>query len=483
MLKFPLQQKEQLSQEDALIVLFLTLSSLIIHMWMLHFPDSVCFDEVHFGNFTNFYIKNEYFFDIHPPAGKLIMYFLAKFSDYDGDINFEENYEKPYKTADYIILRITPAFFSSFCTPLIYLAMRYSSFGRAASFVPAFLIMCDTSMLTEHRFILSDGMLHFFCCLFIAYYAYFTSLRNTETDLFWKKITAGLLLGIACACKNTAWGLMLYTAFVEVFQLLQIKTDLFSLEFIDNVLNRGFPFILLVIFVHLASFAIHITVLYYHGPGDRYLPAMLKKQLIDKNYLSGELWGWRTWFPSIYLRIIALAITMHSGNMGITTFHPYMSRPINWPLLTGNYVAFWVGFEKEVDCIGNVFVYYPAFFALFLVIAGYKRQKWEIGIRFVVGWAVSYFPFYLVPRSMYLYHYLIPLIFGCMSVGAAIEIWLTPKLRGVACSIFCILGAIGFYIWSPLSYGTPHLGNEIVIWTDVWRHGDKFHRNLAASQK
>ena len=217
-------------------------------------------------------------------------------------------------------------------------------------------------------------------------------------------------------------------------------------DFFDELITRGSILLGSVVIIHLLSFAVHNFLLIYHGSGTLYLPQMMQKQLIDNHQLNSELWGWRATFPSTYLRVVALAVEMHTGNMGITQFHPYQSRPSNWPLLTGNFVAFWSKFGNEVDCIGNVFVYYQAFFALFFVLFAFKKEKFWISIRFVIGWCVSFFPFYLIPRSLYLYHYLIPLIFAIMALGASIDIWLKPFWKGTACAIFCAVALFGFYL-------------------------------------
>jgi dolichyl-phosphate-mannose--protein O-mannosyl transferase len=155
-----------LSAVDVLLVTVLSLFSLSTHLWMIQHPDVVVFDEVHFGNFTNEYTNSHYFFDIHPPLGKLVMYLFSRFSQYDGSIHFIRRHGLPHINADYVSLRLTPAIFSALCCPMIYLTMRFLSFPCSASFTSAFLIACDTSFLAEHRFTLSDGMLHFFCCLF-----------------------------------------------------------------------------------------------------------------------------------------------------------------------------------------------------------------------------------------------------------------------------------------------------------------------------
>ena len=42
----------------------------------------VVFDEYHFGKFVNGYITGEYFFDIHPPLGKLLLCLVAWMGGY-----------------------------------------------------------------------------------------------------------------------------------------------------------------------------------------------------------------------------------------------------------------------------------------------------------------------------------------------------------------------------------------------------------------
>jgi dolichyl-phosphate-mannose--protein O-mannosyl transferase len=170
---------------------------------------------------------------------------------------------------------------------------------------------------------------------------------------------------------------------------------------------------------------------------------------------------------------------MQQSNMALLTWHPCQSRPLNWPLLTGNLVAFWTAREVEVDCIGHVFVYYTAFLGLFAVAGGFHDKKWLMAMSFVVGWGGSYFPFWLIPRSVYLYHYLIPLMFGCLAAGAGMDLWLRPRNRGIVAVLVCFLALVGFWIWSPLAYGTPHLDRDLVIWTRRWTHGDEYHRRLA----
>jgi dolichyl-phosphate-mannose--protein O-mannosyl transferase len=467
------------STADTFLIFLFAMVSFWIHFWTIQRPADVVFDEVHFGNFTNWYTRSEFFFDIHPPLGKLIMFLFANLSEYDGTIKFAGDNIRSYNTTEYIPLRITPAFFSAMCPALLYFCVRYASFGKCAAFAAAALACFDTSLLTEHRFILSDGLLHFFACLHLFILSFTLSIpRNTFRFQLWLILT-GAALGAACSCKNTAWGLIALNAAIQFGELFVLHGAI-TPDLIRELTSRGFSLGIPAVSVYLFSFCVHFALLPFDGQGKGYLTDVLQRQLVEKNAVGHQLWGSRVSGPTLFWRSVRLSIIMHVGNMQITQWHPFQSRPIGWPLLTDIRVAFWGGSSKEeISCLGNVFSYYFAFAGVCALLFAFRSEKWLIAMRFVIGWAVSYFPFFLIPRTMYLYHYLIPLLIGCMAFGVALEIFVPPYFRGFVTVVASFLAVVGFVLWEPYCYGTKMWDKKIVIWNHNWLVGDQVHQAMA----
>jgi dolichyl-phosphate-mannose--protein O-mannosyl transferase len=475
------KSKVEFTTKDSVNILLITILAFGIRLWLVFHPDGPVFDEVHFGNFTNWYSLSQFYFDIHPPLGKLLMFFFANVSEYDGLLAFAHVRSGRYANISYVQLRITPACFSALCCPFAYLTVRLSGFSEIAATTASLLLIFDTSLATEGRFILSDGILHFFSSLHILVLAYMFSLpRGRRFNVL--HVLNGLSLGAACSCKNTAGGLMVFDAyayFVAFWPLAKISW----LDYIFDLGIYGVSLFLLAFAVYCASFSVHFIVLPYGGHGYGYLPQNMKNQLLQNSAGANGIWAKRIRKPGLLYRTLKISWIMHSGNMGIRKFHGSQSRPFNWPLLTGMDVGFWGANGQEVKCHGNVFSYYFALLGVVLVACNFRSPRYLQALLFVVGWAFCYFPLYLIPRTLYLYHYLIPLMIGCMAAGAALDICLPDKWRGVAAFWVCFLTAFGFWLWTPFVYGKYMHDRDVMMWNKNWYEGDAAYKRESEVDK
>jgi len=79
------------------IFFIITLIAIALRFYRISEPRQVVFDEVHFGGFASHYLKGTYFFDVHPPLGKLIIAGIGKFYGYKGTFAFKDIGD-PYET-------------------------------------------------------------------------------------------------------------------------------------------------------------------------------------------------------------------------------------------------------------------------------------------------------------------------------------------------------------------------------------------------
>lgn len=66
--------------------LLLFVMAAAVRYWKITYPDSVVFDEYHFGAFVGNYYTGHYFFDIHPPLGKLTLMWVGWLFGYDNEV-------------------------------------------------------------------------------------------------------------------------------------------------------------------------------------------------------------------------------------------------------------------------------------------------------------------------------------------------------------------------------------------------------------
>lgn len=484
-------EKISFSALDIILIFIIAFFSYYTRLRNFQYPPNIVFDEVHFGNFTNFYINNQYFFDIHPPFVKLTFAFFGWLSEYPGDIYFGEEVGVLYPNEWFIPLRLTPIMFASLTSCLIYMAVRFAAFSRCAGFIAAALWTFDTTALAESKFLLTDGTLHFwtaFSMVIINYWLQFEP--GTKKYNTWRYL-ASLACGLAYTCKYTAMSMWFVLCFPLFCQLLIKWNFVLNETSYSETCRMLWSALWPGGILHILMWVIHIILIPYIGPdSDRddpdrdktiewCFPLTNRSNETEASDMSNVV----TW-PPVLVRVLSTLLSIQMSNAMNYEPHPYMSRPIDWPLLTDIYVGFFsLDFHREVECLGNPFVYYLGFLGVIACLAAFKKPEWIRAARFLVGYFCSYLPFFLVPRTMFLYHYLIPLMFACMCCGIAVDLWIHSKWRGVAVVVIVLLAFYGFREFSPLVYGDEIYDGKDRIWNNAWVHGRKGREKYVAKMR
>uniref|UniRef100_F7AFC6 Protein O-mannosyl-transferase 2 n=1 Tax=Ciona intestinalis TaxID=7719 RepID=F7AFC6_CIOIN len=135
-----------------LLLASITFVTICTRLYRIEFPNYVTWDETHFGKMAGLYMNRTFFFDVHPPLGKMIIAFTGYLSGYKGVFPFS-NPGDPYYSADgnllapYITMRAVCAIIGCLVVPVCFM-ISTSLCGRisAALLTSVFLVFTGVSL-------------------------------------------------------------------------------------------------------------------------------------------------------------------------------------------------------------------------------------------------------------------------------------------------------------------------------------------------
>ncbi|KAF9027092.1 glycosyltransferase family 39 protein [Hymenopellis radicata] len=256
------------------LLIMLSLLASSVRLFRLSKPNSVVFDEVHFGKFASRYIKTQYFVDVHPPLAKLLITLAAFLFGYDGQFDFKD-IGKVYENVPYVAMRMVPAVLGVATVPIAYLTLRALDCRATTALLAALFITFENGMITQSRHILLDSPLIFFTALTIFFWVGFCNEDKHKpfTDSWWGWLTlSGLSLGAVVSCK---WVGLFTIATVGVSTLQQLWNLLGDIP----LYGRALCLIALPMLFYMTMFQIHFMILGSSGEGDGFMSSEFQHTL------------------------------------------------------------------------------------------------------------------------------------------------------------------------------------------------------------
>ena len=177
-----------------LIVLFIL--SVIVHFAFFGHPGSAVFDEIYFNDFAGAYYTGKYYYDIHPPLGKLI---LALSTFPFGGINPDDvatGIGQAFGSHAHLAMRFTPSLAGTVLPLVIFLIVVELKQGYRAAFLAGLFVMLENSLLTQSRLILMDSIL-----LLFGFTSIWLMLIYRRTQQWYWVALAGCCIGFGLGIK------------------------------------------------------------------------------------------------------------------------------------------------------------------------------------------------------------------------------------------------------------------------------------------
>ncbi|KAI1208784.1 glycosyltransferase family 39 protein [Annulohypoxylon truncatum] len=286
----------ELDYKIAFVVI--TVLAFISRFWGISHPNEVVFDEVHFGKFASYYLERTYFFDVHPPFGKLLFALMGWLVGYDGHFHFE-NIGDSYiaNKVPYVAFRAMPALLGSLTVSVTYLIMWESGYSLPACIVAAGLVLLDNAHIGQTRLILLDATLVLaMACSLLCYIKFYKLRHDPFSRKWWKWL---ILTGFALSCDiSTKYvGLFAFVTIgsavvIDLWDLLDVKRPGGALslrEFGHHFGARALGLIVLPFLFYLFWFQVHFAILTRSGPGDDFMTPEFQETLSDNVMLANSL--------------------------------------------------------------------------------------------------------------------------------------------------------------------------------------------------
>ncbi|KAJ6228422.1 dolichyl-phosphate-mannose--protein mannosyltransferase [Anaeramoeba flamelloides] len=510
-LKFLANQHDSITNGHPMYNLFfflmVTFVSFYCRLWRLSEPKEVIFDEVHFGKFTNWYLKGEYFFDIHPPLAKLILAMVARACSFDPTFGFDSISVEYPSNINYTCLRMAPSIVSSLIAPILYLTIREFGCSMYAAALAGLMIAFENSLIVESRMIVTDAFLIFFLSLTVLFLIKSAKCKPFTTR--WYLFTFISSAGLACSISVKLTALGVGAAFA-IFQILIVLSSSSRnarqpsfIALIKHYLVKASIVIGTTVAIFFACYYFHFELLPYHGTGDVFMSHQFRLSLSDKDNAPRQS---KIGIQTFWEKFLHLNQVMHNSNMAITTTHPYSSKWYHWPLFMGTAVNYWrkwvsVGgdnLRKRIYCMGNPITWWLVALGIFLIAisllmfavgmvfyrrrdAKYQKMSIELNksnnersgrcgliqkilipytrfnyfidhidnyLEIIVflffGYILSLVPFVLITRETWLYHYLPSLLFGILSFSFIFDLFLKFFITNKLCKLIITIIIMSF---------------------------------------
>lgn len=477
--KYSYLMKFHHKSKNCLLILFAL--SALTHFAYFGYPAQTVFDEVYFGRFASDYITGDYYFDQHPPLGKLIISGFGHLSGISSDGTDYSKIGDAYSNKLYLWYRFLPTLAGTLLPLVVFLLTLRLKFSRGVSFLAGLLIVFENSLLVQSRMISLDSMLLLFG--FSSLWLYL-SHRQSRGRLKIAYLVASAIT--AALAFNMKWTGLSFLGLILLTELWTAATTIVGIRrALKGAFLKAALYLSVGLAIYAAGFAIHFALLPHSGQGDAFMTPSFQKTLAGNQYAGDS----NIKPLGLFGKFLELNKEMYEANATMNATHPYSSKWYTWPTMARP-IYYWEGNNSGDPSTPHSYIYYlgnPVIYwsggavTLGLILywlwmtasrrsSAFSDDDWRRLSFIVVGFLANFLPFVLIGRVMFLYHYEAALAFSVFAIAFFLDSF-GPKIKKVAIVVIISSAFAAFLYFSPLTYGTPlsDLALNQRMWFSNWR--------------
>jgi dolichyl-phosphate-mannose-protein mannosyltransferase len=293
----------------------------------------------------------------------------------------------------------------------------------------------------------------------------------------WLRLAAGVCLGLACASKwNGIW-------YIPAFFALTLAWDIGARRAAGLTASRGTGAALRAAGGRVATFTV-VPLVAYLATWSGWLAT---SSGYDRQWAAQH--GIHTPVIAPLVSLLEYHKAMLAFNTGLTTHHPYESKPWTWLLISRPVSYFWCpntgahpvcsgGRAQEVLAIGTPAIWWTSILALLVCLGWWlARRDWRAG-AVLLGVAAGWLPWFLFADRTQFYFYAIAFVpFLVLSITLCLGL-VIGSARASALRRTTGAAVAGIYLLAVLLdfvYLYPVLSAQVIPYTQwlarMWYHG------------
>lgn len=261
----------------AIAATFIYLINYIIKTYKIEKGSVVVWDEAHFGKFGGRYLRREFYFDVHPPLGKMLTALSGYLIGQDPTFKFESGSTYP-SDMDYVGMRRFHAAIGSSLPVFVFGILKELGYSLEWSFYISLLYVFENGFTSISRLILLDSHLLFFTgsTTYLLARVYKNRKKNNVANL----LCAGLSIGCVMSVKWIGCLTTLLFGLYIIYELCKVLLSKKPLTYLGRMfVIRSICLIVFPICLYLTWFGIHFLICNKSSSDEAHMSSLFQARL------------------------------------------------------------------------------------------------------------------------------------------------------------------------------------------------------------